>query len=186
MGKSRLFSSAFMLAAFTTAALASCGGDDGGSAKPDAAKTPDAKIFLDAPPPMGLMGLGQKCDMASPCPTGQDCISLGLGGGMVSSTYCTPHCVEDGTGTTNAMGQLTSTTPAPDNGKCSAAYTGGAVGTPTCGVILSYLPMDNPMMANKAYTMIDLGCVIVCGTGMACPTGTAAKTAGSACFCFPN
>jgi hypothetical protein len=189
MGKSRLFvSSALLVAALTVTSIVACGGDDdgGGGGTPDAKVFMDApKVFMDAPPGQGLTGLGQKCDQASPCPTGMDCISLSLGGGA-SPSYCTPHCLDDGTGTTNAQAQLTSTTPAPDPAKCTAAYSGGAVGMPTCGLILAYEPMDNPLMANKQYTMIDLGCVIICSTGMMCPAGTTATTAGSNCFCFPN
>ncbi|HEX5058853.1 MAG TPA: hypothetical protein VFV99_05805 [Kofleriaceae bacterium] len=168
-----------------------CGGDDGGggNGNPDAKVFMDSKVFMDAPGGGGgLTGLGQKCGSGQPaCPTNApDCIALGLGGGSASTSYCTPHCLEDGSGTTNAQGQLTTTTPAPDNAKCSAVYTGGSVGMPACGVILATTPMDNPLKANTSYTMIDLGCVIVCGTGMMCPTGTTATTAGSTCFCFPN
>jgi hypothetical protein len=87
---------------------------------------------------------------------------------------------------TNAQGQLATTTPAPDGTKCTAAYSGGSVGMPACGVILAYQPMDNPMKPNTNYTMIDLGCVVLCSTGNMCPAGTTAATAGSNCFCFPN
>jgi hypothetical protein len=188
MGKSRLVSSALLIAAATSATIVACGGDDdGGNATPDAKVFMDApKVFMDAPPGQGLTGLGQKCDQANPCPAMMDCISLGLGGGSASTSYCTPHCLDDATGMTNAMAQLATTTPAPDNAKCTAAYSGGAVGMPACGVILAITPMDSPLVANKAYTMIDLGCVILCSTGMTCPAGTSAKTAGSNCFCFPN
>lgn len=188
MGKSRLVSSAFLVAA-AGATIFACGGDDGGGGTTiDAKVFMDApKVFMDAPPGQGLTGLGQKCDQASPCPTGMDCIALGLASGS-SPTFCTPHCLDDGTATTNAMSQFPNNgfTPAPDPAKCTAAYSGGAVGMPACGVILAYTPMDNPLMANKQYTMIDLGCVVLCSTGNMCPAGTTATTAGSNCFCFPN
>jgi hypothetical protein len=172
-----------MFAAASCFTLFACGGDDGGGGggNPDAKVFMDApKVFMDAPPSQGLSGLGQKCDMNAPCPTGMDCISLGLPSGP-SPSYCTPHCLDNGTGTTNGSGQLTSTTPAPNNAACTGGYM-GSVGTPQCGVILSYTPMDKPMMANKQYTAIALGCIIQCGTGNMCPTGMTCTSN----FCFPN
>jgi hypothetical protein len=188
MGKSRLVSSALLVAASVT--IFACGGDDdGGNATPDAKVFMDApKVFMDAPPGQGLTGLGQKCTMPSDCPANApDCIALGLSSGA-SPSFCTPHCLDDGTATTNAMSQFPNNgfTPAPDPTKCTAAYSGGAVGMPACGVILAYNPMDNPLKPTTSYNMIDLGCVVLCSTGMACPAGTTATTAGSNCFCFPN
>ncbi|HEY5922483.1 MAG TPA: hypothetical protein VIV11_12465 [Kofleriaceae bacterium] len=181
-----------MLATAVGTTVFACGGDDGGGGgNPDAKVFMDApKVFMDAPPGTGLMGLGQKCGSGQPaCPSNApDCIALGIGGGMASTSYCTPHCLDDGTGMTGSNGQFSSTafTPAPDPTKCTGAYTGGSVGMPACGVLLAYTPMDNPLVANKNYTMIDLGCVVLCSTGMGCPTGTTAQMVQTTCFCFPS
>ena len=133
------------------------------------------------------MGLGQKCGSGLPaCPTNaSDCIALGLPGGSASTAYCTPHCLDNGSGTTNGSGQLTTTTPPPDNSKCTGAYTGGSVGMPVCGVILSTTPADNPLKPNTNYTGISLGCLIGCGSGTpSCPMGTTCNTGVG--LCFPN
>jgi hypothetical protein len=44
--------------------------------------------------------------------------------------------------------------------------------------------MDNPLQANKLYTGIALGCVILCGAGNTCPTGLTCNA--SVGLCFPN
>jgi hypothetical protein len=166
--------------------LAACGSSSSKS-HADGPGPEDAKVFMDAPPVTGLQGLGQKCGMGLPaCPANApDCIGLGLPGGMSSTTFCTPHCDDNATAKTNAQGQFPQMSsgynPAPDPTKCSAAYT-GTVGTPACGVMLSYTPMDNPPKANKTYTGISLGCAIVCGMGNTCPTGLTCNTTVMACF----
>jgi len=84
---------------------------------------------------------------------------------------------------TGANGTLTVSTimPAPNQGACTAAFT-ASVGTPACALLLGgYQPADNPMMANKAYTMITIECAISCGTGNTCPTGLTCQMGG----CFP-
>ncbi len=164
-------------------ALVACGDDGkgGGGGGVDA-----PKVFMDAPPapdaPAGLTGLGQKCDpamMNADCPANaKTCI--GLAGG--TATYCTPDCLTNGTATTNAQGQITTTTPAPSATACSGAFT-GTVGSAACGVILAYTPMDANLMPNKTYTGIQLGCVIRCSATMTCPTGFTASGTGMACVC---
>jgi len=162
--------------------VAACGGDDGKSG-PDAPPAGiDAKVFMDAPGGGGLTGLGQHCDPAmnnADCPANAP-TCVGIQGG--TATYCTPDCLTNGTATTNAQGQITSTTPAPSTTACSAAYS-GTIGAGACGLILAYSPMDNPMMANKQYTGIQLGCVITCSAG-ACPTGFTPMGSGTSCVCI--
>ncbi len=164
-------------------ALLACG-DDGGKGGGGGADAP--KAFLDAPVPQdapaGLTGLGQKCDPAmnnADCPANaKTCI--GLQGG--TATYCTPDCLTNGTATTNAQGQITTTTPAPSTTACSGAFS-GTVGGAACGVILAYTPMDATLMPNKTYTGIQLGCVITCSAAGACPTGFTASGTGAQCIC---
>ena len=169
-----------VLSMFVVSMFAACGGDDGGSGG-----NVDAPKVIDAAPdaPAGLTGLGQSCDpamMDADCPTtAPSCV--GLAGG--TKTYCTPNCLTNGSATTDAQGQITTTTPAPTPANCTAAYS-GAIGTPACGLILSYTPMDATLMPNKAYTGINLGCVIRCSSAGTCPTGFAASgAAGATCVC---
>ena len=136
----------------------------------------------------GIQGLGQRCGSGFPtCPTNApECISVKVGSGA-SPSYCTPHCLDNGSATTNAQGQISSTTPPPDTAKCTAAYTGGSVGNPACGLILSYQPMDNPLKPNKTYTQIVLGCIVACSMpGNTCPTGMTCNTGVTPAMCFPN
>ncbi|MCX5747343.1 MAG: hypothetical protein NT062_33170 [Proteobacteria bacterium] len=164
--------------------VAACGDDGSTNSKVDAPMGgADAPSNVDAPP-AATGGLGQKCGGTEPaCPaSAPECV--GIAGATGRGQFCTPKCLAGGTGTTNASGQFTATTPSPDPAKCTAAFS-GSVGMPVCGLILAYTPMDNPLKANTAYTGIDLGCVIVCGTGMTCPTGTLATTLGSNCACLP-
>ena len=134
----------------------------------------------------GLVGLGQKCNSPADCPAAApECITLKQGG----THYCTPHCLDNGTGTTNGSGQFTGSgtgalTPLPDDTKCTAQYTGGSVGSAFCEVILSTTPADNPLKANTAYTAVTFGCAVECSTGNACPTGTTCDTTQN--VCYPN
>jgi hypothetical protein len=86
---------------------------------------------------------------------------------------------------TGSNGKLSgaSISPAPSTTACPAAYSGGSAGTALCGLILSYTPMDNPMVANKMYTGINLGCVVGCGSGGTCP---ASMTCLGGQLCTPN
>ena len=173
----------FVMSCFLGSALVACGDDGGGGGggMPDAAKQIDAPPTPDAP--MGLTGLGQRCDpamMNADCPAAAP-TCIGLQGG--SATYCTPHCLMNGTATTNAQGQITSTMPAPNAMACTSNFS-GTVGSAACGVILSYMPMDMTLQPNKMYTQIVLGCVIRCGAAGDCPTGfTASGPAGMTCVC---
>jgi hypothetical protein len=174
------------LLSLAVAVLVACGGSS--SKNPDAS-THDSKVFQDSPASTGLMGLGQKCGTGLPaCPTNApSCVGIALPGGGASTQYCTPHCDDNATAKTDATGNFPNSasgfTPAPDPSKCGAAFTGTA-GTPACGLFLTYTPMDNPPKPNKTYTGISLGCLVVCGTGNACPTGTTCNT--TLMFCFPN
>ncbi len=191
MSLSRLLRASLVVGAASAGAIIACGGGGG-------TKSPDAKVFLDAHGSgggtdaggsgSGLTGLGEKCGSGlAMCPTGEDCISLGLGGSAASTPYCTPHCLDGGSGTTNGSGQLTATVPPPDDTKCTGAYM-GSVGMPQCAIILSTTPMDNPLKANTHYTAIALGCLVACGTGSgsgACPPSMTCNTAVGG-ICFPN
>ncbi|MEQ1737385.1 MAG: hypothetical protein ABL886_13395 [Rhodoglobus sp.] len=158
--------------------VAACSSSEGRNIEPtDAPTASDAAV--DSPAPAALTGLGQKCGADLPaCPaTAPDCIGF-----MGTTTFCTAKCVTNATGMTNAQGQLTSTTPPPDNASCAAAFTGTA-GMPVCGVILAIMPEDNPLKANKNYTGIELGCVVACGANSACPTGMTCNAQGA---CLPD
>ena len=148
-------------------------------------KGPDAKTFSDAPGgPMdapaggGETALGKKCSSPTDCPTNApDCVGF-----QGTTSYCTPLCDMNATDTTNAMGQFTSTiTPAPNDGTCTAAFT-GTIGTPKCGALLAWTPMDNPPKANTKYTNISMGCVVLCGANNTCPSGMACNSSVGACF----
>jgi hypothetical protein len=166
--------------------LAACGGSS--SKNPDAA-THDSKTFQDAPAGT-LVGLGQKCTTPSQCPANApDCVGIALSGGTASTQWCTPHCDDAAAAKTDASGNFPNSaggyTPAPDPSKCGAAYTGGTVGQPACGLLLGWTPMDNPPKPNKNYTGISIGCVVACGTGNACPTGMTCNTSAGN-LCLPN
>jgi len=157
------------------AVLPACG-DDGGSSV-------DAMPMIDAAPdgPGATQGLGQLCGTGMPaCPsTAPDCLTTA----NATVGFCSAECVTNGTGTTNAQGQLVPAmiTPAPNQAACTSAFS-ASVGTPVCALILGgYQPPDNPMMASKQYTMITLECAIACGTGNTCPTGLTCNQGG----CFP-
>ena len=193
MSFSRLLRATIVVGVASFGTIFACGGNNGGGG----GGTPDAPgMHPDAPggggsdapgSASGLMGLGEKCGSGLPaCPANApDCIALGLGGSAVSTSYCTPHCLDNGSGTTNGSGELTTTTPPPSDAACSAAYTGGSAGMPACGVILSTTPMDNPLKKNTTYTGISLGCVVACGSAAPqCPTGMTCNTTVG--LCFPN
>src|SRR5262245_28674825 len=82
----------------TTLALVACG-DDGGSSG-----TPDAKVFMDAPTPAALMGLGQRCVAAmqgADCPASANgCLTFAAGATM---GICTKACQPNTMFTTNAQ-----------------------------------------------------------------------------------
>jgi len=177
--RSRLF-----VLLFTSFALAACSGGKGGNNGADGG--------ADGPPPAdapaGLTGLGQKCGTGLPaCPANApECFGLVQGG----TAYCSPDCLVDATGKTNAQGQIPqsgagSLTPPPDNAKCTAGYT-GTVGMPLCAIILSTTPMDNPLKPNTNYTAIKMGCAIVCGTGATCPPGMTCNTSIGPGVCLPQ
>lgn len=154
--------------------LAACG-DDGGSSPVDA---PPADMAVDTP--AATMGLGQICSQSMPCPANAPACLSTQGATM---GFCSALCADNAMGMTDAQGNLplANVTPAPNQAACTAAFS-ASVGTPSCALILGgYMPPDNPMMASKAYTMIDLACAIECGPNNTCPTGLTCQDGG----CFP-
>ncbi len=185
MHLSRLFSAMLVVGVVAGTTIIACGG---GSSP----KTPDAKVFKDAPrqidaPPMGVTGLGQKCGSGMPaCPsTASNCI-----GATGTTQFCTPTCDTNATGTTDGSGNFPqsgsgSITPAPNNTACTGAFS-GTVGTPACDAIVMSTPSYTGQ-ANTAFTAIQMDCLLLCGTGSGsgpCPTGMTCNTSFGACF--PN
>jgi hypothetical protein len=185
-----LFRLAFVLSSVSLAVVIACGSSGSSHPLPDAhTGGSDAKVFLDAPSSSGLTGLGQKCGTGQPaCPTNaSQCIGFTQGG----PTYCTPTCLTGGAGSTNGSGQFAqgSITPPPNTATCTAAYTGGTVGTAACDIIAATTPADNPLKASTAYTAISFVCSVNCGTGSGtgpCPTGMTCQTGNLAGLCLPN
>jgi hypothetical protein len=152
--------------------------DDDKNKMPDAKVYFDAHIYMDAPP---VTGLGQRCSSDADCPANAPlCRSFKLSSNT-SPLYCSPACLEGATMTTDAQGNVTTPSPAPDNAKCTAAYTGGVLGGPTCANWLSWTPMDSPFKNSTTYTNITMGCVILCVNG-GCPAGLTCTNGG----CFPQ
>ena len=87
---------------------------------------------------------------------------------------------------TNASAQLplNGLTPAADPTKCTGAYTGSG-GVAQCSLILAITPMDNPLVASKAYTGISLGCLVACGSGGACPSSMSCMGTAPNQLCIP-
>ena len=159
-----------------------CGGGGGGG-------NPDAKVFKDAlvpqDAPAALTGLGKKCDQAM---NGADCTAEAplCTGFQGTTTYCSPLCVTAGTATGAANNQFTAITPAPNDTTCSSAFH-GTVGMPRCvGILNNFMPADNPVVVNKAYTNINMTCAVLCGAGNTCPPGMTMNTSLGACACFPT
>jgi hypothetical protein len=88
---------------------------------------------------------------------------------------------------TDAMAKITTITPDPagagPTGLCTAAFS-GTVGTAVCATIISgYMPADNPLQANKTYTMVSMACVVACSSTGACPGALMPNGTGAACTC---
>jgi hypothetical protein len=161
---------------------AACGG--GGRSDDDDDDDPiDAAI--DAPGGGALSGLGQVCGGAggAACPANAPtCLVRAQG----MPGFCAPDCVTNGMGTTNAQAQFPQSgagaiTPAANPGACTAAYSGGAMGMPACGVIYQLTPADAQLQPNKAYTGINIACIVACvanacppGSGLTCQSGICA------------
>jgi hypothetical protein len=164
-------------ALFTLVLAASCSSSPTHHANPDAPITPPVDS-----PPAGLMGLGQSCTQPTDCPANApECIGFTQG-----KLFCSPVCLNNATGTTNAMSQFVTTgagalNPLPNDGICTGAFT-GTVGTAACAAIVSVTPMDAQLQPNKQYTAIKFDCAIGCGTGNTCPPGMTCNTAiGGVC-----
>jgi hypothetical protein len=182
MFRSRVRSVAIVIGVAVGVTVIACTGST--HHNPDAKVFNDAKVFMDAPPG-GAAGLGQKCGSGlASCPANApECI-----GATGTTTFCTPVCDMNATGTTNAQGQFPASgsgaiTPAPNDATCSGAFTGSA-GTPACIAITMSTPAFTGQ-ANTSFTGMKMDCAILCGTGSGtgpCPTGmTCTKGA-----CFPN
>jgi hypothetical protein len=175
-----------MFAFIAGSALVACGDDGGKGGTADAAKAIDAPgTTPDAPAAGSPTALGKKCTTPADCPANAtECVGLAQG----ANSYCTPKCATNAMGMTNASGglPLSAVMPAPNNATCTTAFTGVPPGgTIGCGLILKTVPADNPLMANKAYTGIDLGCIVLCMAG-ACPTGMTCSPATQNMVCLPN
>ncbi|MGE0873006.1 MAG: hypothetical protein AB7P03_30925 [Kofleriaceae bacterium] len=152
------------------------GGDDG---KQDTTNNdkPDAAV-------PALPGLGQKCDISL---AGADCPANAptCAGFSGTTTYCTPRCLTNGTGTGTANGGFNNVVPTPTNSACIAAFK-GSVGTPVCFAVESWVPMDNPIVAGKTYSGLNWNCVIKCDGSGLCPVTTEAVNLGDFCLCMPQ
>jgi len=156
--------------AICSVALMGCGDD--GETPVDAPHPADAGV--DAVPNT-LIGLSQSCGPNLPaCPAEAPICREGL---------CTLACHPDASLTTNASGQIVSTTPAsfiPDNPACAAAYHGGVVGEPICGAIFNVVPPDSPLQPSKTYAF-DAVCQVSCLPQNTCPAGLTCRDLE----CFP-
>jgi len=148
-------------ACFFVAVLAACGGGNG-TPTPDAAVTPDA--------PASLTGLGQACSLAqqgNDCPAPLGCLGFE---GNPTTGICTPPCVEGGTMTTDAQGNLAITPDPLASGPtttCTAAFS-ETVGVPACISVVLWSPMED-LVVGKTYTDVTVVCAIVCSANNTCP-----------------
>jgi hypothetical protein len=131
----------------------------------------------------GPTGLGTKCDVAkanSDCPTSAPlCTELGNG------SYCSPRCISNGTGFGTSGGGFYMSVPAPNDTVCKSAFD-QAIGEPACGLVTSWIPMDDPIVADKAYSGLEWRCVVKCGTGNACPATMVPSQISGGCYCLPK
>ena len=155
----------------------------------------DGSHIVDGPGVETLIGLGEKCGSGgvATCPSSAPlCLSVNQ-----AQPYCSATCVTGATGTTLSDGSLPDTgvghlTPPRDTAACMAAASGGdgiAMANAQCGILLMYTPMDMPIMANKAYTGIQMACFIQCtvGQGNVCPTGMSCSMESNGFgICIPN
>jgi len=186
MNKSRFLSAALVVGVAVGFTVIACGGGGTTNHNPDAKQFHDAKAFMDAPP--GLSGLGQKCGSGLPACPANASACVGFTG---TNQFCAPSCDMNATGTTNAQGQFPNTgsgaiTPAPNNGTCTAAFSGSG-GTPFCAGIVASTPAFTGQ-ASTSFTGINMDCLIVCGTGSGtgpCPTGMTCNTTING-ICIPN
>jgi hypothetical protein len=136
MRLARALSVTLVLAICTAATIVACGGDDddddgnGNNNTPDAFVYMDAKVFMDAPP---TMGIGQPCmpEMTGSgqgdCPAGFQCLTLTGGAG----SWCTKSCTR-GSGDQCSVGYT-----GPGFAMCLYDITFGTDPTtyPFCGVV---------------------------------------------------
>jgi hypothetical protein len=144
---------------------------------------PMADAGVDAPVVIGLVGLGQKCELTN---KGADCPSTApICGKLTGATtsYCSPRCLAAGAGT-GANGGFTNISPAGDDAVCAAQYM-ATVGAARCDVVSSWQPPDSPIIVGKQYS-IDMTCRIVCGPNNTCPMTMTAVVNRFGCHCVPN
>jgi hypothetical protein len=112
MRPTRLLSTTIVVGVAAAATFFACGGDDGGggnNGSADAPVTVDAKVFMDAPP---AMGLGAPCTASADgsgqgtCEAGYNCLKLG----SAAPGWCSKSC-------TRGAGDA-----------CNTGYTGPGVG----------------------------------------------------------
>ncbi|MGE0546092.1 MAG: hypothetical protein AB7O24_00270 [Kofleriaceae bacterium] len=129
-----------------------------------------------------LKGLGQPCDFAknnADCPANAP-TCVGFAG---TRTYCSPNCLDNATGIGTATGGFNSITPAQSNAACIAAFSGTG-GVPECFAVYSWTPLDQPIVAGKMYTDLQMSCVIACDTDDTCPAPLQPVTVGQRCVCL--
>jgi hypothetical protein len=167
------------LAVIFAGAVAACSSssNSGSSATPDAGAAVDGSTSGDGGA-SSVKALGQPCVVAmsgADCPTTEyGCLSFGA---TATMGICSLKCVSAGAITTDAQGEIPLT--AAQEATCTGAFA-GTVGTAACAVVLSTVPAENPLIANKMYT-VDIACGIVCGTGNTCPSGLTCSTADGLC-----
>jgi hypothetical protein len=170
MRTARLLSTTVVVGVAALATFFACGGDDGGGGgggNIDSAVQVDAKIFMDAPAPMGL---GDPCTPTmdgsgqGTCPAGYTCLKLGA----TAAAWCSKSC------TRGAGDQCDTGYTGPGVGNCMWDITfGSGAAYQYCGVICS-----GTAACGSGTTLCDATCpgTLTCTQ----PIGSGAG-AGSAC-----
>jgi len=140
MRPTRLLSTTIVVGVTAVATFFACGGDDGGggggNGNADAPVTIDAKVFMDAPPAMGI---------GAPCTPSAD----GSGQGTCEAGY---NCLKLGS---NVPGWCSKSCTSGSGDQCDVGYTGPGIGNcmwkikfgtdateyPFCGVICAGTPL---------------------------------------------
>jgi hypothetical protein len=148
--------------------------DAGGDVGPDAA--------IDAPPVTGLIGLGQKCELANngaDCPTmAPQCVKIT----GATTSYCSPLCL-NAAHAFGVTGGFRNISPAPDHAVCAAQYA-ATVGAGECDVVTRWLPADTTIIVDKDY-YVDMTCKVACGSNDTCPATMKPFTNAFGCHCVP-
>jgi hypothetical protein len=168
MRPTRLLSTTIVVGVTAAATFFACGGDDGGggNGNTDAPVTIDAKVFMDAPP---AMGIGAPCTPSSDgsgqgdCPVGYTCLKLGSN----APAWCSKSC------TTGSGDQCDVGYTGPGVGNCmwNVSFNGGSAMYKFCGVICA---------GTAACAGSNSGCDGTCPGQMTC-TQDLGSASGSAC-----